>query len=516
MKRYDVIIVGGGPVGIGLAIDLGQRGLKVLVLEKYATPQLVPKGQNLTGRTMEIAASWGVDKRLRALRTTDRSKNTGGLVSWGTLLSGHHYEWLNRGLVSQYYDEPNERLPQYQTEAALRARVAELSCVTVLYGVEYKSVEQDHAGCRVMAVCKDDKAEQHFAASYVVGCDGSRSSLREDAGITQTVDDHDKRMLLAVFRSIQLDEVLGEHRTYSIFNNLSPELKGYWQFLGRVDDQREWFFHAPVQIDHDYNEKDVSDLLAAVVGKSIDVELSYLGFWDLRFALADSYRNKRLLIAGDAAHSHPPYGGYGINSGLEDARNLGWKLEAVVKGWASESLLDSYDFERRNVFSSTIRDFIRKSIESDAEFLEKFDPEQDADAFAAEMARRRDFSFKEVEQFAPHYTGSRLSYGTQGIPSALGRHQFTAVPGFKLSRHPDHVDPGPIEPAGGFVLICGSQLAEPPPGLAAPVRVVISQAREIRARIVLLRPDGYVALNEPDDRAADALEAYFRMNGYRL
>jgi 2-polyprenyl-6-methoxyphenol hydroxylase-like FAD-dependent oxidoreductase len=514
MSHYDVIIVGGGPVGMGLAIDLSQRGLKVVVLEKYAQPQPVPKGQNLTGRTMEIAASWGVEKRLRALRTTDRSKNTGGLVSWGTLLSGHHYEWLNRGLVSRYYDEPNERLPQYQTEAALRARVAELPDATVLYGLEYRSAEQDDVGCRVTAVYRDDVAERQFTANYVVGCDGSRSKLREDADITQTIEDHDKRMLLAVFKSTELDEVLGEHRNYSIFNNLSPELKGYWQFLGRVDDQREWFFHAPVQVDHDFSDKDVADLLATVVGKPIDVDLGYLGFWDLRFALADRYRNNRLLIAGDAAHSHPPYGGYGINSGFEDARNLGWKLEAVVKGWAHEILLDTYDFERRNVFRSTIRDFIRRSIESDAEFLDKFDPNRDADAFATEMARRRDFSFKEVEQFAPHYTGSPLSYRTEGTPSSIGSHEFAAVPGVKLSRHPDYVNPGPIAPAGSFVLVCGGKPLEPPPDLAAPVRVVVSQTAYMGGRVVLLRPDGYVALNEPVEMASEALGDYFRMNGY--
>ncbi|AXV18082.1 monooxygenase (plasmid) [Neorhizobium sp. SOG26] len=516
MSHYDVIIVGGGPVGMGLAIDLGQRGLHVAVLEKYAQPQPVPKGQNLTGRTMEIAVSWGVDKRLRALRTTDRAKNTGGLVSWGTLLSGCNYEWLNRGLVSRYYDEPNERLPQYKTEEALRARAAELGTVIVEYGVEFTNVTQDESGCRVSASRKEVETELQLTASYVVGCDGSRSRLRGQAGLVQTVDDHDKRMLLAVFRSTQLDEVLGEHRHYSIFNNLSPELKGYWQFLGRVDDQREWFFHAPVGLEQEFSAGDLAKLLATVVGKPFDVELVYLGFWDLRFALADCYRNKRLLIAGDAAHSHPPYGGYGINSGFEDARNLGWKLEAIVKGWASDGLLDTYDFERRHVFDSTIRDFIRRSIESDADFLNNFHPDRNAEAFAAELARRREFSVREVEQFAPHYTGSPLSYGTQGLPSALGSHQFSALPGFKLSRHADCVDPGPIRPAEDFVLVTGSSTFEPPAGLAAPLRIVVSETAETADRAILLRPDGYVALNEPIANADQSLETYFRTNGYRL
>src|SRR5204862_5266447 len=112
-----------------------------------------------------------------------------------------------------------------------------------------------------------------------------------------------------------------------------------------------------------------------------DVEFEHIGFWDLRFMLADSYRQGRIFVAGDAAHSHPPYGGYGVNSGLEDARNLGWKLAASLQGWGGERLLDSYDAERRPVFASTIRDFIAKSIEDDHQFLDAYDPQRDRTAF---------------------------------------------------------------------------------------------------------------------------------------
>ena len=112
-----------------------------------------------------------------------------------------------------------------------------------------------------------------------------------------------------------------------------------------------------------------------------DVEFEHIGFWDLRFAIADRYRAGRIFIAGDAAHSHPPYGGYGVNSGLEDARNLAWKLAAVVQGRAGDALLDSYDAERRPVFASTMDDFIARSIEADRQFLNTFNPAANRAAF---------------------------------------------------------------------------------------------------------------------------------------
>src|SRR5690606_37644251 len=112
-----------------------------------------------------------------------------------------------------------------------------------------------------------------------------------------------------------------------------------------------------------------------------------------------------VFIAGDAAHSHPPYGGYGVNSGLEDARNLGWKLAAVLSGWGGERLLDSYDAERRPVFHSTIHDFIARSIDTDRDFQEAHDPTRDRAAFEAAWAKRAEGAVAEVHAYEPHYEG---------------------------------------------------------------------------------------------------------------
>src|SRR5918912_1526274 len=130
----QVVVVGGGPVGMGLAIELGQRGVRCTVSERPAEPKPIPKGQNLTQRTMEHFHFWGAEAALRAARTIPAGYGIGGLTAYGTLLGPYAYDWLQRDLVQSFYYTANERLPQYATEAVLRRRAAELRAVELLYG----------------------------------------------------------------------------------------------------------------------------------------------------------------------------------------------------------------------------------------------------------------------------------------------------------------------------------------------------------------------------------------------
>jgi 2-polyprenyl-6-methoxyphenol hydroxylase-like FAD-dependent oxidoreductase len=501
----EVAIVGGGPVGLGLAISLGQRGIRCVLVERSTRPAPIPKGQNLTQRTMEHFHFWGVEAALRAARTIPPEYGIGGMTAYGTLLGEYHYDWLQRELVRPFYFTDNERLPQYVTEAVLRARLAELPAVETVYGWTAEALRQDADGATLELAERDGPGRRTLRAEYVVGCDGARSAVREAAGITQTRNDHDRLMVLLVFKSKGLHELLKRYPGKSYYNVLHPDLQGYWMFFGRVDLGSTWFFHAPVPAGTTKDSMDFAAYLHRAAGAEFDVAFDHVGFWDLRIALADSYRAGRVLIAGDAAHSHPPYGGYGVNTGFEDAVNLGWKLAAALRGWAGAGLLDSYGEERRPVFASTAADFIGKAIETDRAFLAAHDPSRDRAAFEREWEARRGGARTEVGAFEPHYEGSPIVFGPPGgRSSAVGTHRFEARAGHHLA--PLAIAPGrnAFEALGpGFTLLTfAPEMAAAPfeaaaRALGVPLSVVPCSADETRARYgaahVLVRPDQFVA-----------------------
>jgi 2-polyprenyl-6-methoxyphenol hydroxylase-like FAD-dependent oxidoreductase len=504
----EVVIVGGGPVGLGLAIELGQRGVRCLLTERYLQPQPIPKGQNLTQRTMEHFHFWGAEQALRNARTIPPEYGIGGLTAYGTLLGRYAYDWMQRELVKPFYFSANERLPQYATEQVMRQRVAELPSVQTLFGWDATLIEQDSEGLTVTLTERLGRQQRCVRAAYAVGCDGSRSRVREQAGITQTLTDHDRLMVLLVFQSSELHELLKVYPGKSFYNVLQPELQGYWKFLGRVDLGNTWFFHAPVPPGTTAENFDFKAYVQQAVGAEFALEFRHIGFWDLRFALADRYQSGKLFIAGDAAHSHPPYGGYGVNSGLEDARNLGWKLAAVLQGWGGSHLLDSYGAERRPVFDSTMRDFIAKSIDNDRAFLEAFDPARDKSAFEAAWQGRAQGAVGEVHAFEPHYEGSPLVW--QESPgehpcSAKGSHRFEARAGH-------HLAPAKLASGLNVYEMLGNQFtllavdaseqavqvfeqAAAAQGMALTVvrTATGAEADRYQARWVLVRPDQFVA-----------------------
>src|SRR5690625_752580 len=130
----SVVVVGGGPVGSALALSLALHGVECVLVERRPEIDSVPKGQNLTQRTMELFRYWGIEDELRAARTLGADRPLVGLTAYGTALGKYRYPWLSRGLVDRYYAAGNERLPQYRTERVLRERLSKLSAVTALYG----------------------------------------------------------------------------------------------------------------------------------------------------------------------------------------------------------------------------------------------------------------------------------------------------------------------------------------------------------------------------------------------
>jgi 2-polyprenyl-6-methoxyphenol hydroxylase-like FAD-dependent oxidoreductase len=334
--RSQVIIVGGGPVGVGLAVDLGLRGISCTLVERRVGMHKIPKGQNLAQRTLERFYFWGCVDELRAQRVLPPEVPVSGVTAYKNLMSEHWHALAGREAVGEFYFQKNDRMPQYLLEGVLRRKMEKIPLVEAHFGWAVRSVEQDAAG--VQATIENetgDSAHAILEGDYIVGCDGGPSIVREQAGVKRDGSDFDQLMVLAVFRSRELSEGLKRFPMCSTYRVLHPDLNGYWQFFGRIDSEEGWFFHSPVPGDTTRDNYDFAALLHKVAGFQFACEFDHLGFWDLRVALAERYRAGRIFIAGDAAHSHPPYGGFGLNNGLEDVANLGWKLAARLRAGAA-------------------------------------------------------------------------------------------------------------------------------------------------------------------------------------
>ena len=506
-EHHQVIIVGGGPVGIALAVELGQRDVDCVVVERHLDVGRIPKGQNLTQRTLEHFYFWNCVAELRAARLLPPGYPIGGLTAYGNLASEYWYAPPGLEQIRSFYFQENERLPQYLTEEVLRARVAQLPSVKTLFGWTAKSLEQDENGVRLTIAGEEwPYEEQELEGEYIVGCDGARSLVRAQLGIKREGPDYGERMLLAVFKSTKLHEGLERFPNRTTFRVIKPETKGIWQFFGRVDVGTTWFFHGPVPKETSTTDVEyLHALLEEVAGFPLDVEFEYIGFWDMRIEVATTYRGGRGFIAGDACHSHPPYGGFGLNTGLEDVANLGWKLAAVLKGWAGDALLDSYSEERQPVFEDTGLKVIAGGIAADKAFMEQYDPTVDKAAFEAAWTKRTSGDAA-PPSYEPNYEGSPVVFGPEGGRSgASGSHTFAANAGHHLS--PLTLSSGKNvyeELAGGFTLLAldasphdVTALTEAASELGVPLTVIEDSfdgdRKEFERRLVLVRPDQFVA-----------------------
>ncbi len=452
----------------------------------------------------------------------------GGVTVYRNLLSDYWYTLegggANRGTsVQDYFFQRNERLPQYLTEDVLRARLAELPSVKTMFGWNADRVEQDDNQVRVTVTPAAEGAffswsadtEQQvnkdvtsgdsvvLEADYVVGCDGGRSLVRESLGIDRGGTNFDQRMVLAVFRSRDLHERLKRFPERTTYRVLKPELEGYWQFFGRIDVGEGFFFHAPVPRETSRDNYDFQALLQEAAGFEFACELDHVGFWDLRVMTAGRYSKQRIFIAGDAAHQHPPYGGFGLNTGLEDVANLGWKLAARLQGWGGDTLLESYGAERRPIFVETGEVMIAGGIERDRVFLERYSPEKDRAEFEAAWQQ---LGRQETRQgYEPHYEGSAVVMGPPGgVCSIHGANSHVARAGHHLSPRKLSSGRNVYEELGeGFTLLAlGANDAaigafeQASKALNLPLKLIRDSFDADRtayeSRLVLVRPDQYV------------------------
>ena len=337
-KRYQVVIVGGGPVGVALAVDLGLRGISCALVERRTEPQRIPKGQNLTQRSVEHFYFWGIADELRAARVLPPDYPMSGIVAYRkpdqrvlvrAAAAGDRQRLLFPGQRAAAPVPDRARAAPTDGGAAQRRR---------RFGWSAETVEQDDARRPRRHRRGPRGGARTLEADYVVGCDGGHSTVREQLGIERGGADFDQLMVLACSARASCTRGSSAFRRAPPIAR-APGPEGLLAVLRPRRCRRGLLLSRAGPGDTTTDNYDFHGLMQRAAGFKFACEFDYVGFWDLRIAVAERYQVGRIFIAGDAAHSHPPYGGYGLNSGLDDVANLGWKLAARLEGWGSDALL---------------------------------------------------------------------------------------------------------------------------------------------------------------------------------
>jgi 2-polyprenyl-6-methoxyphenol hydroxylase-like FAD-dependent oxidoreductase len=528
VKGIPVAIVGGGPVGLMLALFLDRQGVRSVVFNSEPEVRRHPKGSTHNARTMEHHRQLGIAPRVRALslpreRPTDVSYYT-RLTGWelGRLAMPSEAEKQQAVAAAAPTDqipEPLLRANQMYVEAFLLEHARTRPNITLRFGWHAESFDDDGEGVTVEAVSGGQR--ETWRARYLAGCDGGRSAVRRSLalrynGFAKLDSPHyGGRMNATYFRAPTLYRDYLAKRPGWNYWIINPQMRAVIITLNDPDD----FLMFTKGSDEGIAPTD--EAMAEMVRRGVgaDLPLRILGHWPWTAGVAlvaERFAAGRVVLAGDAAHLFTPTGGFGMNTGMDDASNLGWKLAALVQGWGGGGLLQSYEIERKPVAErNTVaaRELNKHLIAMPAP------PEMEDDTPEGAAARRQVSAHLSTmgEEFASigvqlgaRYDGSPIvTEDGAPPPDDVARYTPSGVPG---GRAP-HYWPGPGRGPGdslfdrfgqGFTLI---RLGGKPPDASSieaaaqdrgvPLKVIDlpqSQAWDLYGRdLALIRPDQYVA-----------------------
>jgi 2-polyprenyl-6-methoxyphenol hydroxylase-like FAD-dependent oxidoreductase len=524
--RTPVLIVGGGPVGLALAGELGWRGVPCTLIEKTDGSIEQPKMDLVGIRTMEFCRRWGILDWVRdAPYPLDYPQDYIYLTAFNGYELGRE-PFPGRGFEPCPPESPQkrERVPQDMFDPILRRFAERSGLATLRYNCELVSFSETSGGLRAQVRTPRGKTET-IDADYMVGTDGGASTVREQLGIGMSGTPALTYTTNVIFRCKNFSELHDKGLGYR-FIFIGPE--GVWLTIVAVDGAERFrmsIVGTPQKINH--TEDDIRAALKRAMGHDFDYEIQSVMRWVRRELVADRYGTDRIFIAGDAAHLMSPTGGFGMNTGIGDAVDLGWKLEAAIKGWGGRELLRSYDTERRPIGLRNVAEASRnlRRMLSTRERLpgpEIFQPGTNNDAARKEYgdwfaAIMRHEWFANGVMMGYRYDNSPIVWpdGTPAPPDESHPYVQTARPG---ARAP-HVwlDDGrsTLDLYGyGFVLLrLGTN---PPPATkieqeaqrrGMPLTCIRLTEPSVLAvyerRLVLVRPDGHVAWRA-DEAPADA------------
>jgi 2-polyprenyl-6-methoxyphenol hydroxylase-like FAD-dependent oxidoreductase len=501
-STVQVVVAGGGPVGLACAVELGRRGINCLVIEPRDTVSHArPRCKTVNVRSMQHLRRWGIADRLRDQAPLAPAWSSDAVFC--TSLAGRELSRFTGvlGLVpdGDRFPELGQQAPQYVLEELLRDVVTELPACQLATGYTVTGVEQDEDQVRVTAVGRDGRSAV-VTADYLVGCDGPRSVVREQIGAAYTGEAALRPNFGMVFTAPGLWRHVrhGPAVHYWIINPAAPAL------MGPIDLDGTWWFIA-FGVDAETGEREAVRLIDAAAGVPSGAVVRSTDPWTARMQLVDPMRRGRVFLAGDAAHLNPPFGGHGLNTGLGDAVDLGWKLTATLDGWGGPALLDSYQAERRPVQERVIREATANMAVTSPELLAD---NLDADD-AAGMRARRAAAERIQRAKRPEFHSLDLVLGVRLDDSpVIAREPGAGVllPHAWLSSGRSLYD----ELGAGFTLLAGrpdaghGTIEQAAHARGVPL-CVLSRPGQDGPALTLVRPDQYVAWagdREPDDGLA--------------
>jgi 2-polyprenyl-6-methoxyphenol hydroxylase-like FAD-dependent oxidoreductase len=436
---HGVLIIGAGPTGLTLAIDLARRGVPCTVVEATTERPANPRCNTTSARSMEIFRRLGVADEVRRAGLPEDHPTS---IRYRTTMLGEEIFRLDqpssgevlagKGREEWRTPEPQHRISQIYLEPILERYASGLPGVTIERGTRLVELRrhEDH----VEAVIGSEGTTRVLRAGYVIGCDGAHSAVRRQLGIRYQGVDAIQKFVSTLVRSAELGRLAARDRAWT-----------YWTYGRRlasliaIDGADLWLNHVAFAPDHDTDGEDPEQLLREAVGGPVEHEVLGTVRWTGRQLVAERYREGRVFLAGDAAHIWIPVGGFGMNAGIQDAATLGWMLAAVHHGWAPPELLDAYELERKPVgeqFASAVASAARASLAEVSPDIHL--PGADGERARAALAER--LAMTEPARYSPdgfsfgyHYAGSPLVVGSEEQPAiSMGGHQDRAQVGFRL------------------------------------------------------------------------------------
>ncbi|MGB7077959.1 MAG: FAD-dependent oxidoreductase [Xanthobacteraceae bacterium] len=520
-----VLVIGGGPVGLAVAGDLGWRGISCLLIEQSDGSIYQPRMDLVGIRTMEFCRRWGLVPAVEASPyPRDYPQDNIYLTSLtGYELGRERFPGIGQAPPPPQSPQRRERCPQNMFDPILQAFAASHPGVSLRYCTRLLSFTQD-AG-RVTAVVENvtTGTREEIAAQYIVGCDGGHSTVRETLGVAMQGNPVLTYTTNVIFRCPHLLSLHDKGKAYRhIF--IGPE--GTWSTIVAINGRDEWRFSLIGSTEErEYTTEDIEAAIRRAVGRDFEFEILSVLPWVRRELVAERYRTGRCFIAGDAAHVMSPTGGFGMNTGIGDAVDLSWKLAAVLDGWGGDALLESYGIERQPVGARNVAEAsgnLRRMLGL-AAHPDLLDPTPQGAATRAKVGQE----FSETMRREWFTLGIHLGYRYEGSPICWA--DGTPPPPDDAKAYVPAARPGHRAPHAwlaeghstldlfgrGFTLLgFDADVEQAEPLLAAakerkvPVTFQAISDPKVAAlyerKFVLVRPDGHVAWRD-DLMPADAL-----------